>query len=88
MFSAQEPVPGSWYVNRTGKLMKVRLLLYQGRRRQALLIEYLEGHRQIIGIDDWYCLQLNRRDMALETAVPRGSAAGLPKPEPSGEETR
>jgi len=61
MFSSQEPVPGAWYINRTGKLMKVRLMLYRGRRRCALLIEYLEGQRQIIGIDDWYRLQLHRR---------------------------
>ncbi len=66
MFSTQEPVPGSWYVNRTGKLMKVRLMLYRGRRRRALLIEYLEGQCQIVGIDDWYRLQLHRRDAVLE----------------------
>ncbi len=83
MFCAQEPVPGAWYVNRTGKLMKVRLLLYAGRRRQALLIEYLEGQRQIIGIDDWYRLQLHRREMMLAADGFRDVGRGT-----GGEESR
>ena len=41
----QKPVSGSWYVNRTGKLVKVSLLLYAGEIVSRVMLEYLDGNR-------------------------------------------
>ena len=60
MYTMHEPVVGSWYANRTGKLMKVRLLSYQHETVTAVMIEYLDGTRQVIDSDAWNCLELHR----------------------------
>jgi hypothetical protein len=60
MYSTQDPEVGSWYVNRNGKLVKVRLAVYRHEYLSALLLEYLDGQHQIISINDWYCLELHR----------------------------
>ena len=39
MFCSHDPVPDSWYVNENGKVIKVRLLLYQGGRLTKVLTE-------------------------------------------------
>ena len=59
MYTMHEPVVGSWYANRTGKLMKVRLLSYRHENMSAVMIEYLDGTRQVIDIDAWNCLELH-----------------------------
>ena len=55
----QEPVVGSWYLNQTGKLMKVRMLLLTDRRLTRVMIEYLDGSVHIVNIDAWNFLDLN-----------------------------
>ena len=60
MFRSHYPVPDSWYVNETGKVIKVRLLLYREGKLNAVIIENLEGRRNIIKLEGWYELHLSR----------------------------
>ena len=53
-----EPVPGYWYINRTGKLMRVRFVAHGVNGIESVLIQYIEGATQSISIDDWRCLDL------------------------------
>jgi hypothetical protein len=53
-----EPVPGYWYINRTGKLMRVRFVTFGVNGMESVLIQYIEGSTQTISIDDWRCLDL------------------------------
>ena len=53
-----EPVPGYWYINRTGKLMRVRFVSHGKNGVESILIQYIEGATQTISIEDWRCLDL------------------------------
>ena len=60
MLAKNNPVVGNWYVNRTGQLIKVKLLeMLQGVPVKAM-IEYLDGTVKIIDMNAWSCLELNR----------------------------
>lgn len=60
MLAKNSPVVGNWYVNRTGQLIKVKLLeMLQGVPVKAM-IEYLDGSTKIIDMNAWSCLELNR----------------------------
>ena len=60
MLSKNTPVVGNWYVNRTGQLIKVKLLeMLQGVPVKAM-IEYLDGSTKVIDMQTWSCLELNR----------------------------
>ena len=58
MFDLQEPKPNYWYINRIGKLMKVRMVLHGEDGIETVLIQYTEGTMHCISIDDWKCLDL------------------------------
>jgi hypothetical protein len=61
----QEPIVGSWYLNQTGKLMKVRMLMFTGQRLAKVMIEYLDSSVNIVDIEAWNFLDLNvRRQVA------------------------
>ena len=60
MFIKQKPVVGAWYVNRTGKLMKVKMMAYHHDDANSVMIEYLDGNRKVVDINAWYCLELSR----------------------------
>lgn len=61
----QEPIVGSWYLNQTGKLMKVRMLMFTEQRLSKVMIEYLDSSVKIVDIDAWNFLDLNvRRQVA------------------------
>ena len=50
MMTRQSPIVGNWYVNRTGQLIKVKMMeLMQGIPVKAM-IEYLDGTTKIIDI--------------------------------------
>ncbi len=53
-----EPKPGHWYINRSGKLIKVRLAAYNVSGLYAVSIQYLEGRVQLLTARDWYRLDL------------------------------
>lgn len=59
MASRHEPKAGSWYVNKTGKLMKVRLLLYEQSCISRIFIEFLDGMRISVDRDAWRYLDLD-----------------------------
>lgn len=48
----------NWYVNLTGQLIKVVALGYSEGQLSKVVIEYINGKRQIIGIDTWNLLDL------------------------------
>lgn len=58
MLEMQEPKPGYWYINRTGKLMKVKMVMLGLEGIESVLIQYVEGTTHSISIDDWQCLDL------------------------------
>lgn len=60
MFRVQDPVVGSWFVNLTGQLIKVRLVMFNEQNMQRVLIQYLDGNTKLINKDDWFCLKLNK----------------------------
>lgn len=61
----QEPIVGSWYLNQTGKLMKVRMLMFTEQRLTRVMIEYLDSSVKIVDIEAWNFLDLNvRRQVA------------------------
>lgn len=60
MSPTEDPVVGSWYTNRSDELLRVRLAVYRHENLTALLLEYLDGRREIIGIDSWYPMELHR----------------------------
>ena len=49
----------SWFINRTGKLMKVKLIMYRHENPIKVMIEFIEGQLKVVSIEDWYCLELN-----------------------------
>jgi len=57
----QEPIVGSWYLNQTGKLMKVRMLMFTEQSLSRVMIEYLDSTVKIVDIDAWNFLDLNMR---------------------------
>lgn len=57
----QEPIVGSWYLNQTGKLMKVRMLMFTEQSLSKVMIEYLDSSVKIVDIDAWNFLDLNMR---------------------------
>ncbi len=54
----QKPVVGSWYVNLTGQLFKVWAVSYTGSRLSKVAVEYLNGTRMVVDIDQWDLLDL------------------------------
>lgn len=54
----REPKPGYWYINRTGKLMKVKMVMLGQSGPEAVLIQYVEGSTLTISMNDWNSLDL------------------------------
>lgn len=67
MATMQKPISGSWYVNRTGKLVKVSLLLYAGEVLSRVMLEYLDGMKVVITKDAWSRLDLRIYSLRTET---------------------
>ena len=55
----QEPVPGYYYINLTGQLIKVKALLYVTGRLARVVVEYLDGKMLNIRLDEWNWLDLS-----------------------------
>ncbi|MBI5450879.1 MAG: hypothetical protein HY940_05925 [Gammaproteobacteria bacterium] len=62
----QQPFVGNWYVNLTGQLIKVVAVGYADGWISKVVIEHINGKRQILGIDTWGLLDL---EMHLYNAV-------------------
>ncbi len=59
MTMQHEPRAGSWYVNKTGKLMKVKLLMFDNDLLTKVMIEFLDGMRVTVDSDAWGYLDLD-----------------------------
>lgn len=57
MNTTQEPVAGNWYVNKTGKLFKVKLVSLTRRTVEKVMLEYLDGCVTIISNKEWQVLR-------------------------------
>ncbi|MDH3326251.1 MAG: hypothetical protein OEM38_05985 [Gammaproteobacteria bacterium] len=62
MHSQQDPVINNWYTNLTGKLFKVRMVSYIDAGVVNLVIEHIDGSKQIISRLEWDCLRLMRHN--------------------------
>jgi len=47
------PVPGNWYVDRTGALFKVRALVFESGHAHHVIIDYPRGVRRKVGLHQW-----------------------------------
>ena len=54
----REPLPGYWYINHTGQLIRVRLVAYGMGGIETILLQDIEGITECINIRDWYDLDL------------------------------
>lgn len=63
----QEPVPGYYYINLTGQLIKVKALLYIEGGLARVVVEYLDGKILNIRLDEWNWLDLSVYSEWLET---------------------
>lgn len=60
MFHVQDPTVGSWFVNLTGQLIKVKLVMFDQDKLHRVLIQYLDGNTKLINHEDWSYLKLNK----------------------------
>ncbi|NOY66493.1 MAG: hypothetical protein GXP13_03675 [Gammaproteobacteria bacterium] len=58
MSKKQLPVPGKYYINLTGQLIKVRCVLYSDSELAVVRLEYQDGHQLTVMIDEWNWLDL------------------------------
>ena len=54
----QKPIVGSWYINLTGQLLKVWAVSYADSSLSKVVVEYLNGSRVVIDIEQWNLLDL------------------------------
>ena len=66
------PVPNTWYVNKSGKLIKVKMMAFKGHEISRIMIEFLEGTTQLVDFSDWARLDLERHAW-----VPSGTRLSL-----------
>jgi len=62
----QEPVVSAWYLNQTGKLMKVKLVLFDNKVISKVMVEYLDGSSSIVDISMWNFLDLDVHARSME----------------------
>ena len=62
MHSQQDPIINNWYTNLTGQLFKVRMASYSSEGIGSLVIEYIDGTKQVISRDEWDCLKLMKHN--------------------------
>ena len=55
----QKPVPGRYYINLTGQMIKVRALLYFEGSLNKVVMEYLDGGVIHVDAYEWDCLDLS-----------------------------
>lgn len=70
MAARQKPVPGFYYINLTGQLIKVRALLYVDGVVRRVVLEYLDGSVIKLALEEWDWLDLARYTDWLERNRP------------------
>lgn len=76
-----KPIPGYWYASVTGQLQQVRMVLHEGCEPCKVVLENINGRRQIVDTEGWYRLDLALHSPGNERRQRRGS--GDPGKEPS-----
>jgi hypothetical protein len=54
-----EPIPGRYYINLTGQMIKVKALLYYDGLLSKIIIEYLDGNIIYVAANEWGWLDLS-----------------------------
>ena len=54
----QKPMPGSYHINLTGQMIKVRALLYLYGLLHMEILEYLDGSVIHVAVDEWGCMDV------------------------------
>ena len=74
----QKPVPGYYYINLTGQLIRVKALLYVEGEMARVFIEYMDGRTVKVSAEEWSWLDLSmytewlgrrKQDMELENEL-------------------
>lgn len=68
-----KPIPGYWYANISGQLMQVRAVLYEGAAASRTVLEYINGRRETVAIEDWAKLDLSLHSPGAEQRRSRRS---------------
>ncbi len=55
----QKPIPGRYYINLTGQMIKVRALLYLEGLLNKIVIEYLDGGVIYVDANEWDWLDIS-----------------------------
>ncbi len=63
---AHQPMPGYWYTNIVGQLQQVRVVLHEGGRQRYIVLENINGKRQVVDLDGWYRLDLTLHSPGVE----------------------
>ncbi len=58
MSAAIKPAVGRWYMTATGQLIKVWASAYFDGKIGRIAIEYLNGRKRLLSIDEWATLEL------------------------------
>lgn len=61
------PNIGQWYINVTGQLIKVIMVVHSDEQIEKVIIKYLNGDRKHISIDDWNLLNLSKKSRNSDT---------------------
>lgn len=61
MYCSHDPIVGTWFVNVTGQLLKVKLLMFNDDKLHRVLIQYLDGSTRLVDDEEWFCLKLNKQ---------------------------
>ena len=77
MHHHQDPIINNWYVNLTGQLFKVRMVVYSLEGMGSLVIEYIDGSKQIISRQEWDCLKLMKHSNARQRELAEASSEEL-----------
>lgn len=67
MSDRHQPLPGCYYISRSGQLIKVRAIMYADGHPSRVILEYLDGTLSDLGIDQWDWLDLARYTEWLST---------------------
>ncbi len=62
----QRPIPGYWYSNIVGQLHKVRVILHEGGQQRCVVLENINGKRQLVDLAGWYRLDLTLHSPGVE----------------------
>jgi hypothetical protein len=73
---AHQPMPGYWYTNIVGQLQQVRVVLHEGRRQRYIMLENINGKRQVVDLDGWYRLDLTLHSPGVEHRRQRRGDSG------------